>query len=77
LSVASAVFPNKNIIKQLPSLRFIQQMYTALIHVTKTLAAFQLAGVSLFSKMFTDGTSHHKTSFENLVVGFMTYNGNK
>ena len=71
LSVASATFPNKNIVKQLPSLRFIQQMHTVLLHVTKTLAAFQLAGVSHFSQMFTDtdGTSRRKTSFENLVVG--------
>jgi hypothetical protein len=77
LSVASAIFPNKNIVKQLPSLRFIQQMCPVLLRVTKTLAVFQLGGVSHFSQMFTDGTSRHTASFENLVIGYMIDNGYK
>ena len=52
-------------------------MCPVLLHVTKTLAVFQLGGVSHFSQMFTDGTGRHKTSFENLVIGYMIDNGYK
>jgi hypothetical protein len=77
LLVVSAMLPNQNVVEQLPSQLFIQHMCTVLLHVTKMLVAFQLVDVSHFSQMFTDGTSHCKTTFEHLVVMIMADSGFK
>ena len=42
LAMARVVFPNHNIVKELPSHRYIRYMRTVLSIVTKTLAAYRL-----------------------------------
>ncbi len=52
-------------------------MRTVLVHTTKTLAAFQLAGVPKFDQLMTDGTDRRTNKMENVIIGFMTDNGYK
>ena len=52
-------------------------MRTVLIHTTKALATFQLAGVPKFDQLMTDSTDRCTNKMENVIIGFMTDNGYK
>ena len=72
LTMASALLPGQSIIKQLPTTRFHSQMRAVLVHTTKTLAVFQLAGVPKFDQLMTDGTDRCTNKMENVIIDFMT-----
>lgn len=77
LTIASALIPGQCIIRQLPTTWFHRNIRTVPIHMTKTLAALLLAGVSKFDQLMTDGTDMHTNKIENVIIGFMTDNGYK
>ena len=52
-------------------------MRAVLVHTTKTLAVFQLAGVPKFDQLMTDGTDRCTNKMENVIIGFMTNYGYK
>lgn len=60
------------IIEELPSLRFMRNCRTVSLHLTKTLATFEIARQDSFTQLFTDGTSRRQTKFQNIVVGILT-----
>ena len=77
LTIASVLIYGQNIIRQLPTTRFHKQTRTFLVHMTKTLVAFQLAGVPEFDQLMTGGTDRHTNKMENIIIGFMNHNGHK
>jgi hypothetical protein len=50
-------------------------MRTVLIHTTKTLVTFQLAGVPKFDQLMIDGTGRRTNKMEYVIIGFMIDNG--
>jgi len=78
LTVAELLHPNNtDIVKQLPGITFIQDCRSIVTVVTKTIATYQLASVSEYKQLFTDGTSHRQTEIQNAVVGILTNGGYK
>ena len=77
LTVASAIFPNSDVVKELPTTCFICQLQTVILAVIETLVAYQLTWVLMFAQMFTDGTSHHRIEMKNLIIRFVSDNGFK
>ena len=75
LSAAELLLPNTTIVKQLPGIRFIRYCRTILLHVTKTLAAYEIANSQYFEQLFTDGTSRRQTDMQNVVVGILKDSG--
>ena len=57
LSVVKLLMPGAPIIEELPSLRFIRNCRTVSLHLSKTLAAFEIASQDSITQLFTDGTS--------------------
>lgn len=57
LSVIEVLFCNVNVVEDLLSLRFICKSYSVLLHVTKTLAAYQIVKAEIYEQLFLDGTS--------------------
>ena len=67
--VAAKIFhPTYEIVKELPSLRYIQASWTVLLWVTKTLAAARIGGSKQWKQAHTDETSRRKKSLVNLVM---------
>jgi len=43
-----------------------------LLHLSKTLAAYEIAIQDRFLQLFTDGTTRRQTEFQNIVIGILT-----
>jgi len=56
------------VVKELPSLRYIQASRTVRISVTKTLAAWRIDNVTSWQQNHTDETSRQHKSLVNLVM---------
>ena len=74
-AVAKTLFPNINIVKELPSLKHIKNLWTTLWLVTKTLTAYQIGKAKVLKQLHNDGTNHHQTSLINAVISFLTNDG--
>ncbi len=64
--------PNFEVIKELPSLRYIRNSRTTLWLVTKTLAAYQLGKAKDWKQLHNDETSRRQTSLVNVVMSYLT-----
>ena len=56
-AVAKTLFPDVDIVKELPSLKYIKDLCTTLWLVTKTLAAYQLDNGKALEQLHTDATN--------------------
>ena len=72
LSVCKLLIPDAPIIEELPSIRFVRGCRTVLLHLAKTLAAYEIASQEVFEQLFTDGTSRRQTEFQNVIIGVLT-----
>eukprot|EP00956_Cyclotella_meneghiniana_P028916 scaffold68656_cov61-Cyclotella_meneghiniana.AAC.1 len=61
-----------NLVKELPSLKHIKNLPTALYTVTKTLAAYHLADAKDWKQVHSDETSRRQTSLLNFLMGLLT-----
>jgi hypothetical protein len=77
IAVASNLCPAHNVEETFedPSVPWLRELRVVLLCLTKTLAAFQVAGVDNPQHILTDGTSCRRTEMDALMVGFMTDNG--
>ena len=66
-----------NIIQELPSIRFVRRCRSVLLHVTKTLASFQIGKANSYEQLFSDGTSRRQTSIQNVIIRFLLDGGFK
>jgi hypothetical protein len=48
-----------------------------LLHVTKTLASYQIGKANSYEQFFSDGTSRRQTSIQNVVIRFLSDGGFK
>eukprot|EP00956_Cyclotella_meneghiniana_P011123 scaffold15566_cov34-Cyclotella_meneghiniana.AAC.1 len=72
LSVCKLLIPDAPIIDELPSIRFVRSCRTVLLHLAKTLAAYEIASQEVFQQLFTDGTTRRQTEFQNVIIGVLT-----
>ncbi len=70
-AMAKVIMPNFEVIKELPSLRYIRNSRTTLWLVTKTLAAYQLGKAKDWKQLHTDETSRCQTSLVNVVMSYL------
>ena len=71
-AVTKAMFPDFNIVTELPSLKHIKNMRTTLWLVTKTLAAYQIGNAKVLKQLHTDGTSRRQRSLIDVVIGLLS-----
>ena len=48
-----------------------------LLHVTKTLASYQIGKANSYEQLFSDGTSRRQTSIQNVIIRFLSDGGFK
>ena len=79
LSMTAAIMPSAvdDIVKQLPTTRFIRSVRSLLVVTTKTLAAYAVAKLPSFQQIFTDGTSRRQHELINVLIGYTTDDGMK
>jgi len=70
-AMAKVIMPNFEIIKELPSLRYIRNSRTTHWIVTKTLAAYQLGKAKDWKQLHTDETNRCQTSLVNVVMSYL------
>ena len=75
LSVCKLLVPGASIIEELPSIRFVRRCRTAPLHLSKTLAAYEIVSHEVFEQFFTDGTTRRQTEFQNVIIGIITSAG--
>ena len=73
-AAAKALHPDIDVVKELPSLKHIKNLWTTLLFVSRTLAAFQIGNARLLKQLHTDGTHRRQTSLVNVVVSFLAEN---
>jgi hypothetical protein len=77
LSAAEVLLPNVSIIQEVPSIRFVRSCRSVLLHVTKTLASYQIGKANSYEQLFSDGTSRRQTSIQNVIIRFLSDGGFK
>ena len=50
---------------------------SVLLHVTKTLASYQIGKANSYEQLFSDGTSRRQTSIQNVIIRFLLDGGFK
>ena len=63
--------PEQDIIKELPSLKYIKNLCTVLLYITKALAAYWLAHAKEWKQLHTDETSRRQVSIVNVVISIL------
>ena len=71
-AMARALFPNHDVVVELPSLKHIKNMRTVLAICTKILAAHQIGGAKAWKQLHTDETNRRQCSIVNVVMGILT-----
>eukprot|EP00956_Cyclotella_meneghiniana_P019310 scaffold32996_cov35-Cyclotella_meneghiniana.AAC.3 len=61
LSVVKLLVPEAPIVEELPSVRFVRNCRSVLLHLSKTHAAYEIAIQDRFLQLFTDGTTRRQT----------------
>ena len=77
LVAAEILLPNVKIIQEIPSIRFVFSCRSVLLHVTKTLASYQIGKANSYKQLFSDGTSGRQTSIQNVIIRFLLDGGFK
>eukprot|EP00956_Cyclotella_meneghiniana_P002231 scaffold2510_cov65-Cyclotella_meneghiniana.AAC.1 len=72
VAMAEVLCPDMNLVRELPSLKHIKNLRTALYTVTKTLAAYRLADAKDWKQVHSDETSRRQTSLLNFLMGLLT-----
>jgi len=75
LVMAQSSFQGQGIVHELPCLRSIWSMQTALLYRTKSLAAYWLGSVDAWKQLHTNETSRRQISLVNIVVGLIGSDG--
>lgn len=68
LAMAKIMFPNYQVVKELPSTNHIRRMRTAELIISKTLAAYRIGNAPTIKQFYSDGTSKRQTEIVNVVV---------
>ena len=71
LVVANVIHPTWDVIKELPSRRYIRSARTVLTRVAKSLAAMRIGNSNAWKQMHTDETSRRHTSIVNCVMSII------
>jgi hypothetical protein len=73
--LSTVVFPNHNVIRELPSLRHIRMCRTVLLRTTKTLAAYRLGNATSWKQLHTDETGRQQKQLVNVVINIVNEGG--
>lgn len=68
-AMAKVIYPHDDIVKELPSLKYIKDLRIPLYTVTKTLAAHRLGNAVDWKQIHSDETSRRQVSLLNVVQG--------
>ena len=68
LTVARTIYPNRDIVFELPGVSFIRHCRSVLSYLTKLLAAFLLAKAPKYLEFHLDGTSRRQITMNNAIV---------
>ena len=71
LSMALAINPNFEVVKEIPCVRQIQVLRTVLSYVTKAVAGKTIAESIKIKQLHKDGTSHKGTEIVNIVCSIL------
>ena len=67
-AMARVVFPNKNIVIELPYLKHIKNLRTVLSLISKSLAAHSLGNAKVRKQVHTDESERRRTLLVNVVM---------
>ena len=67
-AMARVLFPNQNIVIELPSLKHIKNLQTVLSLITKSLAAYSLGNAKVWKQLHMDDTERRRKSLVNVVM---------
>ena len=73
-AMSRALYPDLDVVLELPSLKHIKNMRTALAICTKILAAHQIGNAKELKQLHTDETSRRQASIINVVLGILNEN---
>ena len=71
LSMALAINPNFEVVKEIPCVRHIQVIRTVLSDVTQAVAGNTISESTKIKPLHTDGTSHKGTEIVNIVCSIL------
>ena len=63
--------PEQDIVKELPSLKYIKNLCTVLLYITKALTVYWLAHVKEWKQLHTDEMSRCQVSIVNVVISIL------
>ena len=72
VSMALAINPQSEIVKEVPCVKYIRNLRTVLSLVTKCLAGQVVGSCTKIKQLHTDGTSHKGTEIVNLICRILT-----
>ena len=75
LAMARAFFSGGDIVKEIPCVKYIRNMRTTLLTITKTLAAYEIGNAKEVKQTHTDETSKRQASVLNVVNNILTQQG--
>jgi len=64
--------PEQDIVKELPSLKYIKNLCTVLLYITKAVAAYRLAHAKEWKQLHTDETSRRQVLIVNVVISILS-----
>ena len=74
LAMARAFFSGGDIVKEIPCVKYIRNMRTTLLTITKTLAAYEIGNAKELKQTHTDETSKRQVSILNVVNNILNQN---
>jgi len=76
LSMTKTLIPGQYLVKEIPSIKHIHNLWTVLLTTTKTLAAFLVAKSKQIKQVHMDETSKWKKKVMNVVIGMLDNDDN-
>jgi len=70
--MARAFFSGGDIVKEIPCVKYIRNMRTTLLTITKTLAAYEIGNAKELKQTHTDETSKGQASVLNVANNILT-----
>lgn len=77
LSAAMLLLPITTTVKELPSFKLVPSCCTVLLHVSKLIAAYDIAWAEWFEQLLIDGTSRRQTPIQNVITKILNVGGYK
>lgn len=74
LATARAFFPSGDIVKEIPCVKYIRNMRTTLLTITKTLAAYEIGNAKEIKQTHSDETSKRQAGILNVVNTVLNQN---